>query len=171
CPSFYRGGFAHPRLPFPSRPVAAEYVSVFVNLYLRRESCPSGKVLRLYPEVQCAMERARILIVDDDEVLRSQMRWALADQYEVFLAQDRASALQILRSERPPLVTLDLGLPPSPCDTKEGFVALADMLQIDPSLKVIVITGQEDKKNALQAIAQGAYDFFCKPVNIEELKI
>ena len=68
-------------------------------------------------------------------------------------------------------MTLDLGLPPSPGDTREGFAALADLLHSDPSLKVIVITGQGEKSNGVQAIGQGAYDFFCKPVRAEELRI
>src|SRR5437667_286147 len=87
--------------------------------------------------VNQATENARILVVDDDDAVRSQIRWALAPNYEVFVAADRPSALDILRRERPPLVTLDLGLPPSPGDTTEGFMALADTLRVDPFLKVI----------------------------------
>ena len=99
------------------------------------------------------------------------MRWALAQQYEVLLAEDRKGALASLKEHRPSVVTLDLGLPPSPGDTREGFAALADLLHSDPSLKVIVITGQDEKSNGARAIAQGAYDFFCKPVRTEELRI
>ncbi len=117
------------------------------------------------------MELPTILIVEDDDEVRSQMRWALTQQFEVLLAEDRQTALQVLKQHRPAVVTLDLGLPPSPGDTREGFAALADLLQSDPSLKIIVITGQDEKENGIQAIAQGAYDFFCKPVNIDELKI
>src|SRR6266699_5636417 len=117
------------------------------------------------------MEKPTILIVEDDDEVRSQMRWALAQQYDVLLAEDRPSALQILKQHRPAVVTLDLGLPPSPGDTREGFLTLADLLQSDPSLKIVVITGQDEKENGIQAIGQGAHDFFCKPVKIEELKI
>jgi two-component system NtrC family response regulator len=117
------------------------------------------------------MDKPRILIVDDDDEVRTQMKWALAQQYEVLLAEDRQAALAKLKEHRPGVVTLDLGLPPSPGDTREGFAALADLLHCDPSLKVIVITGQDEKSNGVQAIAQGAYDFFCKPVRTEELRI
>jgi two-component system NtrC family response regulator len=116
------------------------------------------------------MEKQKILIVDDDDEVRTQMKWALAQQYEVLLAEDRKSALEQLKKHRASVVTLDLGLPPSPGDTREGFSTLADLLHIDPSLKVIVITGQDENRNGMQAIGQGAYDFFCKPVKIDELR-
>jgi two-component system, NtrC family, response regulator len=117
------------------------------------------------------MDKPGILIIDDDDEVRTQMKWALRQQYDVLLADDRQSALKQLKEHRPAVVTLDLGLPPSPGDTREGFAALADLLHSDPSLKVIVITGQGEKSNGVQAIAQGAYDFFCKPVRAEELRI
>jgi two-component system NtrC family response regulator len=111
------------------------------------------------------------LIVEDDESIRVQMKWALAQDYEVFLAEDRPSALEILKAEQPPVVTLDLGLPPNPGGVEEGFLALSEMLGEDNSAKVIVITGQGEKDNALKAIGLGAYDFFSKPIQIEELKV
>jgi two-component system NtrC family response regulator len=117
------------------------------------------------------MDKPRVLITEDDDFVRNQMKWALSAQYEVSLAEDRPSALEILKRERPPAVTLDLGLPPSPGDATEGFLALGEMLQVDPLLKVLVITGQDEQENALNAISQGAYDFFCKPVDAEALKI
>lgn len=112
----------------------------------------------------------KVLIVEDDEFVANQMKWALAATHEVFLAEDRASGLELVRREQPSVVTLDLGLPPSAGDTTEGFRALIEMLQADPTLKIMVITGQDDQQNALDAIGQGAYDFFCKPVNMEALK-
>src|SRR3954470_19866627 len=84
------------------------------------------------------MDKPRILIVDDDDEVRTQMKWALCDHYDVLLADDRKSALEKMKQHRPAVVTLDLGLPPSPGDTREGFAALADLLHSDPSLKVIV---------------------------------
>jgi len=117
------------------------------------------------------MDNPKLLIVEDDEELRTQMKWALVRDYEVFLANDRPNALEILRSERPAVVTLDLGLPPHPEGVEEGFLALADMLEQDSLAKVIIITGQGEKDNALKAIGQGAYDFFCKPIQIDELKV
>ncbi len=117
------------------------------------------------------MDKPKVLIVDDDDEVRAQMKWGLNPHYEVILAEDRRSALELLRKDKPCAVTLDLGLPPSPGDTREGFWALSEMLQVDPLLKVLVVTGQDEKQNGIEAISQGAYDFFCKPVNIDELKI
>jgi two-component system NtrC family response regulator len=117
------------------------------------------------------MEKPRILIVDDDDELRTQMKWALNSHYDVVLAEDRSSALQMLKDEKPSVATLDLGLPPSPGDTREGFLTLSDMMQVDPLVKVIVVTGQGEKENGMEAIGLGALDFFCKPVNIDELKV
>lgn len=116
------------------------------------------------------MEKTKVLIVEDDEFVANQMKWALAANHEVYLAEDRASALEVLDREKPAVVTLDLGLPPSAGDTTEGFRALGEMLQADPMLKVMIITGQDDQQNALDAIARGAYDFFCKPVDMEALR-
>ena len=117
------------------------------------------------------MDRPKVLIVDDDDELRTQMRWALNARYEVLQAEDRTGALDVLKREQPGVVTLDLGLPPSPGDTREGFLALSEMLQCSPALKVLVITGQSEKENGLEAIGQGAYDFLAKPVNVDELKV
>jgi two-component system NtrC family response regulator len=117
------------------------------------------------------MDKPKILIIEDDDFVRNQMKWALAAQYEVLLAEDRSSALEIFKAQSPAAVTLDLGLPPSPDDTTEGFRALSDMLHIDPLMKVFIISGQDETENALAAIGQGAYDFFCKPVDVEALKI
>jgi two-component system NtrC family response regulator len=99
------------------------------------------------------------------------MKWALAQDYEVLLAEDRLSALEVFNKEQPPVVTLDLGLPPYPGEVKEGFLALAEMLSQDHLVKVVVITGQGEKNHALKAIGEGAYDFFCKPIQIDELKV
>ena len=112
-----------------------------------------------------------LLIVEDDEAIRSQMKWAFASDYEVRLAEDRGRALEIVASDEPSVVTLDLGLPPHPHDPSEGLRALAEILDADPSCKVIVITGQDDRQNALRAIELGAYDFLAKPIRIDELKI
>ncbi len=116
-------------------------------------------------------QKLKLLIVDDDESIRSQMKWALIGEYEVLTAEDRPSALEVLRREHPTVVTLDLGLPPKPAETDEGFQTLAEIMASSSGTKVIVITGQDDKKNALKAIGMGAYDFFCKPIKIDELKI
>jgi two-component system NtrC family response regulator len=116
-------------------------------------------------------EKPRLLVVEDDEAIRTQMKWALTEDYEVLLAEDRPNALELFRQEIPPVVTLDLGLPPHPSEAKEGFAALSEMLSHDGFAKVIVITGQGEKDNALKAVGEGAYDFFCKPIQIDELKV
>jgi len=112
-----------------------------------------------------------LLIVDDDEEIRAQLRWALAKDYEIAQGQDRAGAIEIFRSLKPLVVLLDLGLPPSPSTPDEGLAALAELLAIDNSAKIIVVSGQGEKVNALGAVGTGAYDFLCKPVDIDELKL
>jgi two-component system NtrC family response regulator len=109
--------------------------------------------------------------VDDDEDLRGQMRWALADEFEVSLAGSREEALEQARAEPPAVVTLDLGLPPHPGGVEEGFATLEELRATDPAAKVVVITGREDRAHALRAVDQGAYDFFVKPIDVEELKV
>ena len=113
----------------------------------------------------------KLLIVDDDANLCRQMKWALDQDYEVFLAADRKNALHLFSQERPAVVTLDLGLPPLPRGVEEGFRALGDILQQDAAAKVIVVTGQEGRQHALEAVGQGAYDFFRKPIQLDELKV
>jgi two-component system NtrC family response regulator len=114
--------------------------------------------------------KPKLLIVDDDEEIRTQMKWALSQDYEILLAQDRPSAIEVFRAQKPAAALLDLGLPPRPGDTEEGFAVLGALLAIEKSLKAIVITGQNEKVHALRAIGSGAYDFLCKPVDTEELK-
>lgn len=113
----------------------------------------------------------KLLIVEDDEDLRTQMKWALSDEYKVFLAEDRAGAVDLMRRDQPNVVTLDLGLPPNPAGVEEGFAALQEIAAIQPAPKVVVITGRGEKEHAVNAVSQGAYDYFMKPVEIDELKI
>jgi two-component system NtrC family response regulator len=115
--------------------------------------------------------KPRLLIVDDQEELRTQMRWALVDDYEVAPAEDRAGARSACAELRPPVVLLDLGLPPHPNDTTEGFLTMAEILAQAPDTKVIVVTGQGERHHAMQAIGAGAYDFLCKPVQTDEIRI
>ncbi len=112
-----------------------------------------------------------LLIVDDDEDIRSQMKWALAGDYEVLLAEDRATAVARFSERRPSVVLLDLGLPPSPGDTEEGMATLSELVGAGGGVKVIVITGQSERDHALRAIGSGAYDFLPKPVQVEELRV
>jgi two-component system NtrC family response regulator len=115
--------------------------------------------------------KPRLLIVDDDEEIRTQMRWALGVGYDIALAEDRASALKEFRASPPGATLLDLGLPPSPNDASEGLAVLGEILAADPDAKVIVISGQGEKEKALQAVGAGAYDFLAKPVDVEELQL
>jgi two-component system NtrC family response regulator len=123
------------------------------------------------PNTLSASSKPKLLIVDDDEGLCTQLKWALAQDYEVFLAGDRRSGLELFSRERPSIVTLDLGLPPRVNSVDEGFSVLNDILLQDVGAKVIVVTGQEEREHALKAIDQGAYDFFCKPIQIDELRV
>jgi len=115
--------------------------------------------------------KPKLLIVEDDEPMRMQMRWALAEDYEVCLAEDRKTALEVFRKERPALVTLDLGLPPADHGVEEGFAALGAILGIDSTAKIIVVTGRAERENGRNAVANGAYDFFSKPYDLDELKM
>jgi two-component system, NtrC family, response regulator len=110
----------------------------------------------------------KLLIVEDDEGLQRQLRWAYED-YEVIVAGDRATALDALRAEEPAVVTLDLGLPPDPDGVSEGFAALEAILALKPDTKIIVASGHGARDSAMRAIASGAYDFYQKPVDIDEL--
>src|SRR5262249_42469575 len=95
------------------------------------------------------MTKPTLLIVDDDEDIRTQMRWALAVDYEVVTADDRAAAITQFTAARPSVALLDLGLPPRPNDCEEGLATLASLLAIDSLAKVIVVSGQSEKENAL----------------------
>jgi two-component system, NtrC family, response regulator len=115
--------------------------------------------------------KPKLLIIDDDEEIRTQMKWALNQDYEVLLAEDRLSALAAFRDQRPPVVLLDLGLPPHHGSPEEGLAALSEMLAQNNFAKIIIVSGQGEKNNALQAIGAGAYDFVSKPADVEELKV
>jgi len=117
------------------------------------------------------MTKPALLIVEDDEDIGTQMKWALASDYEVVMAEDRAGAVAALTASRPSVTLLDLGLPPRPNDPEEGLATLASLLTLDPMAKVIIVSGQGDKQNALRAVGAGAYDFLCKPVDMDELRL
>jgi two-component system NtrC family response regulator len=112
--------------------------------------------------------KAKLLIVEDDEGLQRQLRWAY-DDYEVLVASDRGAALDLIRSQEPAVVTLDLGLPPDPDGVTEGFATLETILSLKPDTKVIVASGHGARESALRAISSGAYDFYQKPVDIDQL--
>ena len=110
-------------------------------------------------------ERAEtLLVVEDDPGLQSQLRWSF-EGFEVVVAADRPSALAEFRHNQPAVVTLDLGLPPDPGGVSEGFAVLDAIVEAAPDTKVIVVTGHNDRSNAVRAIGRGAYDFLEKPVD------
>ncbi|UCV05540.1 PEP-CTERM-box response regulator transcription factor [Dechloromonas denitrificans] len=111
-----------------------------------------------------------LLIVEDDPALQKQLRWSF-DQFETLTAGDRESALTHVHRHSPPVVTMDLGLPPDADSVSEGFRLLEQILSAAPDTKVIVLTGQNDRSNALRAIGLGAYDFFAKPFEPELLAL
>ena len=115
--------------------------------------------------------RPVLLLVDDDPEIRDQMKWALAADYQLIEASDRATALAHVRQALPRLVLLDLGLPPDPDGASEGLAILREALELNPTAKVIVVTGNSDRAKAVAAIESGAYDFIEKPVQLEVLKI
>ncbi|MDJ0738874.1 MAG: PEP-CTERM-box response regulator transcription factor [Gammaproteobacteria bacterium] len=112
----------------------------------------------------------KLLVVEDDPGLQSQLKWSFED-FDVAVAEDRGGALANLRRLEPPVVTLDLGLPPDPGGVSEGFGLLEEILALAPDTKVIVVTGHNDRTNAMRAIAMGAYDFYEKPIDPELLGI
>jgi len=109
-----------------------------------------------------------LLVIEDDPGLQAQLKWAYED-FEVVIAGDRDSALAALRAEAPGVVTLDLGLPPDPDGTTEGFAVLDQIMALKPDTKVIVASGHGARESALAAIARGAYDFYQKPIDIDAL--
>ncbi len=112
----------------------------------------------------------KLLIVEDDPGLQRQLRWCF-EQYEVLQATTRAEAIAALRKHEPPVVLQDLGLPPDAEGVREGLDTLREIIALAPHTKVIVVTGNDDRENALRAVAMGAYDFYQKPVNTDVLSL
>ncbi len=111
-----------------------------------------------------------LLVVEDDIGLQSQLKWAFED-FEVVIAGDREEAIAQLRRHQPGVVLLDLGLPPDPGGVTEGLATLSEILTLAPETKIIVVTGDSERKNAVRAIGQGAYDYYQKPVEPELLNL
>ena len=112
--------------------------------------------------------RPVLLIVEDDLGLQRQLRWAY-EGYEIVVASDRATAIEAVRAHEPAVVTLDLGLPPDPDGVTEGFATLRKILALKPDTKVIIASGHGARESALLAIAEGAWDFYAKPIDIDVL--
>ena len=113
-------------------------------------------------------KQRKLLIVDDDTGIQRQLRWSF-DDYDVSVAGNREEAVAQFRSEAPSVVAVDLGLPPDPDGASEGFATVEEILKLSPESKLIVVTGNEDHENALKAVALGAYDFYRKPIDSDEL--
>ncbi|VAX12666.1 Response regulatory protein [hydrothermal vent metagenome] len=109
-----------------------------------------------------------LLVVEDNPGVQKQLKWSF-EGYDVVLAGDRVSALKQLKRIRPPVVTLDLGLPPDQTNASEGFATLTNILDLAPYTKVIVVTGNDDRESALKAVSLGAYDFYQKPIDPDVL--
>ena len=109
-----------------------------------------------------------LLVIEDNPGIQKQLKWSF-EGYKVYLAGDRESAISQLKTHDIPVVTLDLGLPPDPANASEGLAALKEMLKLSPHTKVIVVTGNDDRQNALEAISYGAYDFYQKPIEPDVL--
>src|SRR5690606_14605297 len=142
-----------------------------MKVSLAEDSAEAGRPVDEPVRSSAAPAKPKVLIVDDDEEIRTQMRWALAADYTVILAADRESALEQFQAARPMVVLLDLGLPPNPGTPDEGLAALSSLLELDRYTKVVIVSGQNEKGPALRAIGAGAYDFMGKPVEMDELKL
>ena len=116
------------------------------------------------------MAKRKLLVVDDDPGLQKQLKWNFED-YDVTVAGDRLSALAALKQCQAPVVTLDLGLPPDAANASEGLAALREILEFAPTTKVVVVTGNDDREVAVRAVAQGAYDFYEKPIDPDVLRM
>jgi two-component system, NtrC family, response regulator len=115
--------------------------------------------------------REKILLVEADQAIQAQIRWAIGPSYDVAAASDRAAAILSFRDARPLVVVLDLGLPPSPGESAEGFATLSALLSIEPLTKVAVVVGENEEHVARQAIGLGAFDSVTKPINPEQLRM
>jgi len=113
----------------------------------------------------------KLIIVEDNHEIRSQLSWGLAAEYEVYVAGNRLEALALVKKHAPKVITLDLGLPPDETGCEEGFRCLEEILCRIPTAKVIMITGNDERENALRAVQSGAYDYYSKPFNLAELKV
>jgi len=115
-------------------------------------------------------EKRKLLIVDDDTGIQRQLRWSF-DGYDVSVAGDREEAIAQFRAEAPPVVTVDLGLPPDPDSPDEGLSTVEEILRLAPETKVVVVTGQDDNHIAMRAVGMGAYDFYSKPIDSDVLAL
>ena len=117
------------------------------------------------------MDKPRLLVVDDDEAIRMQLKYALRDDFTLFFAGDRHAAMAAVDEHHPELVSLDLGLPPAQDGAEEGLRALEEIVKRAPATKIVVVTGNGDRMNAIRAIQHGAFDYHSKPIDLDGLKV
>jgi two-component system NtrC family response regulator len=117
------------------------------------------------------MSNLKLLLVDDDEDILKQLRWALESDYQVFTSSMEGEALNLFEREKPPVVILDLSLDPHNSAELGGMRLLEQILSDEPITRVIVITGKEDDQSALRAVQLGTFDYYDKPVKLDELKV
>jgi two-component system NtrC family response regulator len=113
----------------------------------------------------------KLLLIDDSEDIRKQLKWGLKKDYSLLLAGNAKEAISQFRKHNPPVVTLDLGLPPDEDGTEEGLKCLEQMIMMNPFAKIIIITGNNERENALKAVTSGAYDYYEKPIDLDEMKV
>ena len=116
-------------------------------------------------------QKAKLLIVDDDEGVLKQLKWALNDEYEVYTASNKEEAIEIFHSNRPSVVTLDVNLSSNINANVEGIEILEVIKSIDSFTKVVMVTANDAREIGLSAINNGAFDYFLKPIRVDELKI
>jgi two-component system NtrC family response regulator len=117
------------------------------------------------------MTKPKLLVVDDDESIRTQVKYALRDDYTLWFAEDRAQAMALFHEVQPGIVSLDLGLPPDADGAEEGLKTLDEILRASATTKVVVVTGNSDRENALRAVQLGAFDYHLKPIALDEYKV
>src|SRR5262245_65377936 len=117
------------------------------------------------------MEQSRLLVVEDDEAIRTQLKYALQQDFSLAFAQDRAHAIATIKAAKPQVILLDLGLPPHPDTAEEGLKLLEELPTVAPRVKAIVLTGNQDRNNALSAMRLGAFDYLAKPIDVDVLKV
>ncbi len=133
---------------------------------------PSDRLAEVgFTERRVIAQRPKLLLVDDDEEIRTQLRWALSSEFEVIQAGDRPAAIEAMRQHRPAVVLLDLGLPPQTNRPDEGLATLSELLDVDPLTKVVIASGQNEREIAMSAVGAGAYHFLCKPVDAAEVMV
>jgi two-component system NtrC family response regulator len=131
---------------------------------------PPNVTARWMRPLKMTEKKQKLMIIEDDQGLQRQLKWSY-DDFEVFCASNRAEAISVMRAEEPDVVTLDLGLPPDPDGVTEGFNTLSELLRLKPDTKIIVASGNNSQDAARDAISAGAWDFYKKPVDIDELHL